>query len=218
MSNQEFDLDQLREKLPSLNLGVLKWGTILGIVVAGFATSIYSIAVDSRGVILRFGKMQPELVNSGLHFKLPFGIDRIYEVATERQLKQEFGFGTPGALDQSQYSNNRQEQEAEKSMVSGDLNAAQVDWVVQYRITKPEDFLFKVRSPRDTLRDASESILREVVGDRTIDEVITIGREEIQITAREKLQELLDLYEMGMTVQQIQLKTVNPPREVKPAF
>ena len=158
------------------------------------------------------------MVDSGLHFKMPFGIDRIYEVATERQLKQEFGFGTAGSTDRAQYSNDTREQQAEKSMVSGDLNAAQVDWVVQYRITNPELYLFKVRSPKETLRDASESIMREVVGDRTIDEVITIGRKEIQFTAREKLQELLDLYEMGMTVQEIQLKQVNPPREVKPAF
>jgi membrane protease subunit HflK len=218
MSDPPFDITDLREKLPEFNLGALKWLSIFGIAATALWTSVYSIPADSRGVILRFGKMVPTLIKPGLHLKLPFLIDRVQVVPIERQLKQEFGFGTEGASDPTQFSRRTDEQVAEKSMVSGDLNAAQVDWVVQYRITKPEDFLFRVRSPKETLRDASESIMREVVGDRTIDEVITIGREEIQLTAREKLQELLDLYEMGMTVQQIQLKAVNPPREVKPAF
>lgn len=218
MSDQSFDITELRERLPEFNLGAIKWLAILGIASSALWTSFYSIPADSRGVILRFGKMRPALINPGLHLKLPFLIDRVHIVPIERQLKQEFGFGTAGATDPTQFSPNPEEQIAEKSMVSGDLNAAQVDWVVQYRITAPEEYLFRVRSPKETLRDASESILREVVGDRTIDEVITIGREEIQLTAREKLQELLDLYEMGMEVQQIQLKTVNPPREVNSAF
>ena len=218
MSEQAFDISELRERLPEFNLGAIKWLAILGIASTALWTSFYSIPADSRGVILRFGKMRPAMIDPGLHLKLPFLIDRVHIVPIERQLKQEFGFGTQGASDPTQFSRNPEEQIAEKSMVSGDLNAAQVDWVVQYRITAPEKYLFRVRSPKETLRDASESIMREVVGDRTIDEVITIGREEIQLTAREKLQELLDLYEMGMEVQQIQLKAVNPPREVKPAF
>lgn len=218
MSETQFDINELREKLPEFNLGAIKWLSVFAIAASALWTAFYSIPADSRGVILRFGKMQSALVTPGLHLKLPFFIDRVYIVPIERQLKQEFGFGTEGATDPSQYSRLADEQTAEKSMVSGDLNAALVDWVVQYRITKPEEYLFRVRSPKDTLRDASESIMREVIGDRTIDEVITIGREEIQLTAREKLQELLDLYEMGMTVQQIQLKAVNPPREVKSAF
>jgi membrane protease subunit HflK len=223
MSNQNFDLDQLRAQLPDfpglkVNLGILKWATI-GIIVAWAAiTSTYSVPAESVGVILRFGKKQDTLVRPGLHLKLPFLMDRVFEVPVERQMKQEFGFGTPGATEVTQYSSDTRVQLEEKSMVSGDLNAALVDWVIQYRITDPEHYLFNVRNPGETLRDASESIMREVVGDRTIDEVITVGREEIQIVAQQKLQELLDRYQMGLTVQQIQLKEVNPPREVKPAF
>ena len=208
----------MRDKLPEFNLGSIKWLSIGFILLSGIATSIYSIPADSEGVILRFGKAQKEVVDSGLHLKMPYFIDRVYKVPIERQLTQEFGFGTEGATDTTQFSRDRNVREAEKSMVSGDLNAAQVDWVVQYRITDPRNYLFQVRSPRETLRDASESIMREVVGDRTIDEVITIGREDIQQVAREKLQALLDAYQMGMTVQGIQLKEVNPPLQVKPAF
>ncbi len=221
MSNQNFDLDQLRAQLPDfpkLNLGLAKW-IVVGIIGAWAAiTATYSIPAESVGVILRFGKKQDTLVKPGLHLKLPFLMDRVYPVPIERQMKQEFGFGTPGATEPTQFSADPRVQLEEKSMVSGDLNAAQVDWVVQYRITDPEHFLFNVRNPAETLRDASESIMREVVGDRTIDEVITVGREEIQIVAQTKLQELLERYQMGLTVQQIQLKEVNPPREVKPAF
>ena len=218
MSNDQFELSDLRDKLPEFNLGALKWVSLGFIILAAFLTSFYSIPADSEGVILRFGKVKKDVVKPGLHFKLPFMIDRVYKVPVERQLKQEFGFGTVGATDETQFSKDQRVREAEKSMVSGDLNAAQVDWVVQYRITDPLAYLFEVRSPRETLRDASESIMREVVGDRTIDEVITIGREDIQLSAKEKLQALLDNYKMGMTVQQIQLKEVNPPRQVKPAF
>jgi len=221
MSNQNFDLDQLRARLPDfppINLGAVKW-IVVGLI-AGWAaiTSIYSVPAESVGVILRFGKKQDTLVRPGLHLKMPFLIDRVNEVPVERQMKQEFGFGTAGATEITQYSSDPRVQLEEKSMVSGDLNAALVDWVVQFRITEPEHYLFHVRDPEATLRFASESILREVVGDRTIDEVITIGREEIQLVAQQKLQELLDRYQMGLTVQQIQLKEVNPPREVKPAF
>ena len=218
MSDKSFDLAELKRKMPEFNLGAIKWLSLGFIIVTGILTSIYSVPADSEGVILRFGKVKKEVVKPGLHMKLPFLIDQVHKVPVERQLKQEFGFGTAGATDQTQYSRDLNAQEAEKSMVSGDLNAAQVDWVVQYRITDPIAYLFEVRSPRETLRDASESIMREVVGDRTIDEVITIGREDIQLVAKEKLQALLDDYKMGMTVQQIQLKEVNPPRQVKPAF
>jgi membrane protease subunit HflK len=218
MSNQEFDLSELRNKLPEFNLAALKWFSIIAIVISALWTSVYSIPADSEGVLLRFGKVKKEVIKPGLHLKLPYMIDQVYKVPVERVLTQEFGFGTPGATDKTQFSNSQNDREAEKSMVSGDLNAAQVDWVVQYRITDPELYLFEVRSPRETLRDASESIMRQVIGDRSIDEVITIGRDDIQIDAAEKLQKLLDSYKMGMTVQQIQLKEVNPPRQVKPAF
>ena len=103
-------------------------------------------------------------------------------------------------------------------MITGDKNAAAVEWVIQYRISDPEAYLFKVRDPEETMRDASESVMREVVGDRTVDEVITIGRESIATDALVKLQKLVDLYQLGLKIDQLQLKNVNPPRQVQSSF
>lgn len=103
-------------------------------------------------------------------------------------------------------------------MVTGDLNVALVEWVVQYRVNDPRAFVFKVRDPEVTLRDLSESVMRQVVGDRTVDEVITIGRQEIEFEALREMQRLANLFETGITVDQVQLKDVNPPAEVQASF
>jgi membrane protease subunit HflK len=130
-------------------------------------------------------------------------------------LKQEFGFATPGATDPYQTSRDGKR---ETQMVTGDLNAALVEWVVQYRISDPVKFLFDVREPRGTLRDVSESVMREVVGDRTVDEVITIGRQEIESEALTKMQALSTKYAMGISIDQVQLKNINPPEPVQASF
>ena len=186
-------------------------------IIIGISTLFYTIPSESVGVVLRFGEYS-STTDPGLHLKLPFFIDQVEKVPVRRQLKQEFGFGTAGATKYYQYSNSSNTQEAEKSMVTGDSNVALVEWVVQYKVKDPKDYLFQVRRPDDTLRDASESIMREVVGDRTVDEVITFGRQEIEIEAKTKLQSLIDKYEMGIGIDLIQLKSVNAPREVQASF
>ena len=103
-------------------------------------------------------------------------------------------------------------------MVTGDLNSALVEWVVQYRISEPRDFLFKVRNPEDTLRDVSESVMREVVGDRTVDEVLTVGRQEIETEGLLQMQKIASKYEIGVSIDQVQLKNVNPPEPVQASF
>ena len=183
------------------------------IVLIGLAawTAYYTVPSDSVAVIQRFGKYVKE-VPPGLHFKLPFGMDVASIVPVKRQLKQEFGFATPGARDQ--YQSPRNDGQQETVMVTGDLNSALVEWVVQYRISDPRKFLFEVRQPRGTLRHVSESVMREVVGDRTVDEVITIGRQEIETEALAKMQLLATKYEMGISIDQVQLKNINPPGPV----
>jgi len=191
-------------------------------VLLGMMTwsSVYTIPSDSVAVVQRFGKYLKE-VPPGLHVKLPLGIDSAVIVPVKRQLKQEFGFQTAGATDPFQSApgpgsyNGVQE---ETQMVTGDLNAALVEWVVQYRIESPSKFLFEVRSPRQTLRYVSESVMREVVGDRTVDEVITIGRQEIESEALIKMQTLSTKYAMGISIDQVQLKNINPPRPVQESF
>jgi membrane protease subunit HflK len=188
---------------------------LLILIIAGW-TIYYTVPAESEGVVLRFGKFI-DTVPSGLHFKIPFGVDVVDIVPVKRQLKQEFGFGTGGATTLWQTTNSG-EWGDEKAMVTGDLNAALVEWVIQFRIAQPHSYLFEVRNADATLRDASESVMREVVGDRTVDEVITIGRQEIEDEALQKLQALVASYQMGIKIDQVQLKNVNPPEMVQASF
>jgi membrane protease subunit HflK len=189
---------------------------LIGILlVAGLLTSYYTVGAESEGVVLRFGKFL-KTVEPGLHFKLPFGIDAVTVLPTRRQLKLEFGFTTPGYLSNPIQSSENPDEE--KSMVTGDLNAALVEWVVQYRIEDPKQYLFDVRNPAETLRDLSEAAMREVIGDRTVDELITIGRQDIETEALARMQELSKRYQLGIRVDQVQLKNVNPPSQVQASF
>lgn len=192
--------------------------TLLVLALFGLAgwSAYYTVPSDSVAVVQRFGHYVGE-VPPGLHFKLPFGIDSVTIVPVKRQLKQEFGFATPGATNLHQ-SPRPQDQKRETQMVTGDLNAALVEWVVQYRIEDPFKFLFEVREPGATLRAVSESVMREVVGDRTVDEVITIGRQQIETESLIKMQRLASKYTMGISIDQVQLKNINPPEPVQDSF
>lgn len=202
------------ERLPeSLPVSPLAIATIL-VVLVGAAMSFYTIPAESEGIVLRFGKYI-EKVPSGLHAKWPFGVDSVITVPTQRQQKLEFGFTTPGFTNPDQIGD---EPALEKSMVTGDLNSALVEWIVQYRITDPEKYLFDVRDPGVTLRDISEAVMREVVGDRTVDEIITIGRQEIEETVLARARVLAERYQLGVSINQVQLKNVNPPEPVQPSF
>ena len=195
----------------SLYIVLAFWGIL---IVGCLTTSFYTVSADSVGVVQRFGKYL-RTDEPGLRFKMPFGFDTVTLVAVRRQLKLEFGFGTPGASNPFQFS---KEPEMERSMVTGDLNEATVEWIVQYRINDPKRYLFDVREPEETLRATSEALMREVVGDRTVDEVITIGRQEIEIEARNLLQKVAEQYQLGMSIDLIQLKNVNPPKQVQASF
>jgi membrane protease subunit HflK len=186
------------------------------LVGVGAWSAYYTVPSDSVAVVQRFGKYVKE-VPPGLHFKLPLGIDTTTIVPVKRQLKQEFGFATPGAGDPFQSPSPR-DAIRETQMVTGDLNAALVEWVIQYRISDPRNFLFEVREPSETLRYVSESVMREVVGDRTVDEVITIGRQEIETEALTRMQALATKYAMGISIDQVQLKNINPPKPVQESF
>lgn len=205
-----------RPRFPTFKAGWI--GTAL-LVVGGLVflwTAYYTVPAESEGVVLRFGRFS-HTVQSGLHFKLPMGIDTALIVPVKRQLKLEFGFGTENATAAHQLG-NPEEYEEVKSMVTGDLNAVLVEWVIQYRIERADQYLFNVRNPAETLRDASESVMREVVGDRTVDEIITIGRQEVEDEALQKLRVLVNAYAMGIKVDQVQLKNVNPPKKVQASF
>ncbi|MDP4625641.1 MAG: FtsH protease activity modulator HflK [Akkermansiaceae bacterium] len=199
-----------------INFAIIRLAVIAIIVLVGITSSFYTVSTDAQAVVLRFGK-PIATKDPGLHFKLPYGIDRSVIVAVKRQLKQEFGYATDGATNLWQYSEHG-EQDLEKSMVTGDLNAALVEWVVQYRIDDPQQYLFNVRNPDATLRDLSESVVREIIGDRTVDEAITIGRQEIDSIATEQLQAATISYSMGLRIERVQLMNVNPPQAVQSSF
>ena len=206
--------DRLRQIMPGGGPRRIIVLAILALIALGAWTAYYTVPSNSVAVVQRFGKYLKD-VSPGLHFKLPLGIDVATIVPVKRQLKQEFGFATAGATDPYQIPRDAKQ---ETQMVTGDLNAALVEWVVQYRISDPVKFLFDVREPRGTLRDVSESVMREVVGDRTVDEVITIGRQEIETEALTKMQALSAKYAMGISIDQVQLKNINPPGPVQASF
>ena len=212
-STDQFDLSNF--KPPNISGRKILW-IFIGILVFLFVwQSWFTVNPEEVGIVLQFGKYTRQ-APSGLNFKMPFGIEDVIKVPVERQIKQEFGFRTMRAGVRTQYAPNRFQDES--LMLTGDLNAAQVEWIVQYRISDPYKYLFKVRNAETTFRDITEAIMREIVGDRTVNEVLTVGRQEIALAVEVKIQELCDQYETGIKVDQVVLQDVNPPDEVKPSF
>jgi membrane protease subunit HflK len=202
-------------QFPRLPGGAVR-GVVLGVIVLIVAlSSFYTVGPEEIGVVLRLGKFV-RTTDPGLHAKLPFAIEQVTKVPIQRQLKEEFGFQTVSAGVRSQFSVRGRE--AEANMLTGDLNAAVVEWVVQYRIVDPYQYLFRVRNVRETFRAMTEAVMRKVVGDRTVNEVLTIGRQEIADLVEQDLQYLCDQYENGIKVDQVVLQDVNPPDPVKPSF
>jgi membrane protease subunit HflK len=192
-------------------------GAILLIVVILWiaVTSFFTIEPEEIGVVLRFGQFVRS-TDPGLHFKFPTPLERVIKVPVQRQLKQEFGFRTETAGIRTRYS--QRDLRRESLMLTGDLNVAVVEWITQYRISDPFLYLFKVRNVPETFRNMNEAVMREVIGDRSVNEVLTIGRQEIASEVERRLQELCNQYETGIKVEQVVLQDVNPPDPVKPSF
>jgi len=192
------------------------WIILLLVVLVYLGSSaFYTVAVDEVGVVQRFGRYV-RTVEPGLHFKLPRGIEQVTKVKVRFVYKEEFGFRTLQAGVRTQYAAGKA-YDSESLMLTGDLNVAVVPWIVQYRIKDPYKYLFKVRDVRSTLRDLSEATMRLVVGDRSINEVIS-KREEIADQARGFLQKELDEAETGINVVTIEMKKTNVPAPVQPSF
>src|SRR3982750_4291624 len=195
-----------------LILGLIACAGIV-LVLITLLFGFISIPANSVGVKTRFGAYH-NVVNPGLSYAIPY-IDEIKLVPTQRLLKLEFGFATPNATNAFQGDTQPDDTEA---MITGDLNTALVPWVVQYRITDPKTYLFGAREPEKTLRDLSESVMREVIGDRTVDEVLTIGRHDVETSTLKRLADLCSQYDLGIQIQQVQLTSVRPPSAVQAAF
>ncbi|MBU0547902.1 MAG: FtsH protease activity modulator HflK [Candidatus Omnitrophica bacterium] len=195
-----------------------KWipiAIIILFVLAGLRDLIYSIGPDEVGVIQRFGKFIG-LSSSGLHAKIPFGVDKVTPIKVEKVYKEEYGFKTIDPGVKTRYSSGNYQDES--LMLTGDLNILDVRWIVQFKIKDPVKLLFATRRPEDNIHDISEVVMRRFVGDYSVDEVLTTKREEIDDLAQQEIQRILDNYNVGVHIVTVKLLDVNPPQSVKSAF
>ena len=201
---------------PELKKFLSNWRLIVSIlvIIILILSGFFQLRPEEVGIITRFGKYTRK-VDPGLNFKVPF-IEKVYKVPVEKQQKLEFGFRTTRAGIRSEYT--RVGAKDESLMLTGDLNLADVEWVVQFRIEDAYNLLFKVRDPETTLRDIAEASMRQIVGDRTVNEVITVGRTEIAGKLEVLMQKLCREYSLGIKIDQVVLQDVNPPEAVKAAF
>jgi membrane protease subunit HflK len=211
---QQFNVGDFR--LPNIQGKKLLYGVMGLLVLIILFSGVYTIDPEEVGVVLRFGRYV-KTTSPGLNFKIPFGVEKVVKVPVQRQLKQEFGFRTKEPAVRTRYARSSNA-DAEALMLTGDLNSAVVEWIVQYKISDPVKFLFKVRNAEETFRNMSEAAMREVVGDRSVTDVLTVGREEIAAEAKQRLQELCNQYETGIDVKIVVLQDVNPPDPVKPSY
>jgi membrane protease subunit HflK len=210
-----------RQNMPSVRTVGIVVLVVLGIVLAW--SSKFTVGAEEVGVVLTFGKYSRQ-AEPGLRIKWPWPVQTVMKVPVQRQLKVEFGFRTASAGVSTQYAQGRFTDES--LMLTGDLNVAVVEWTTQFRVNDPYKYLFKVRNlyhlreerRSDTFRAMNEAVMRAVIGDRSVNEVLTIGRQEIASEVERRLQELCDQYETGIKVEQVVLQDVNPPDQVRPAF
>lgn len=211
MADQNYEIninpDWIKKYLGKIIIGL--------IVLAGILTGVKTVGPEEEGVVVQLGEYN-RTVPPGLSFIVPFGFEKMFKIPVQRQLKQEFGFRTTQAGQRSEYVKTGYSDES--MMLTGDLNLTDVEWVVQYRITDSFKYLFKVRNADKTLRDMSESAVRKIVGDRTVNEVLTVGRQEVASSVELLLQRMCDDYENGIRIDQVVLQDVNPPEAVKPSF
>ncbi len=212
MSDNVIDFQKM-PKLKPKTIGIII--VVLLIVIAAFS-SFYMVDQKEQAVVLLFGKFN-RITEPGLHFKLPFGIEKNFNVPTQRILKEEFGFRTEEAGITTRYSSRDYSEES--IMLTGDLNIIDVQWIIQYQIVEPMNWLFKVENQRKTIRDISQSVINLLVGDRTIFDVIGSERTNIEQKGREMMNEFFKLYELGVRVTTVRLQDIVPPKgAVQDAF
>jgi len=221
MSQDPFPFEVRRPTGPPLGETLRKYAKlvvaaiIVIFVIAYVVSGVYQVEPDSVGVETQFGRFK-EITDPGLGWRWPL-IEDVQKVEAKRQLKLEFGFRTEVAGVQSAFRRDPMTRK-ESTMLTGDLNVAVVEWIVHYQISDPYKYLFKVRNTSETLRALSEATMREVVGDYSVTEVLTRGREEILEDVKTKLADKCNLYETGLAIQRIELKDSAPPDPVKPSF
>jgi membrane protease subunit HflK len=206
--------DRLKNKFTP-NKGVLPLIVLIILLVIGAYSSMYEVDTEETGVVLRFGKFAG-FSESGLHFKLPFGVDRVYLVKTGRVLKEEFGFRTVTPGVRSTYTKRGLEEES--LTLTGDLNVSDVEWIVQYQVADPFKFIFRIKDPVSTVRDIAEAMVRRAIGNANVTEVLTTERAQLAADIQRDLQSTLNSYDVGVRVVTVKFQDVTPPDPVKAAF
>lgn len=187
-----------------------------GIVLLWLLSGIYIVEPQEQGIVLRFGEYVRS-VEAGPHYHLPFPIETVYKPEVTRVLRSEVGFRSMGQ-DKTFQQGRIQPRTEEASMLTGDENIVNVQFSVQYKMKDAVQYLFNVANPHDTVRNAAEAAMREIIGKSLIDSALTDGKLKIQNDATELLQSILDRYEVGIQVLAVQLQDVHPPQEVIDAF
>ena len=221
-NNMDFEnsIKKAKERFGSFKIGGPR-NVILLILVAiliWLASGFYRVEPDEQGVELLFGKWNGSTTDPGLHYFFPTPIGQTITPKVEVIRKINVGFRAASDLGFSTNSNAERKVIEESLMLTGDQNIADVRFTVLYKIKDAGNFLFKLRNPETTVKDMSESVMREVVGQRDLQFLLTEGRQEVEQVVRNLLQDILDSYESGVLVQSVQLQSVDPPDQVIDAF
>ena len=206
--------DHLKKKFSSQK-GFLPIVILIFLIVIGGYSSMYEVDTEETGVVLRFGKFHG-FAEPGLHFKMPLGIDLVYLVQTGRVLKEEFGFRTVKPDVRSTYTKRGLEEES--LTLTGDLNVSDVEWIVQFQVSDPFKFIFRIKDPVGTIRDIAEAMVRKAIGNANVTEVLTTERALLANEIQVDLQSTLNQYDIGVRVVTVKFQDVTPPDPVKAAY
>lgn len=215
MNRPQNEFERMKQDIERAKKGILPVVALI-LVAVGVYTLFYTVEPDEEAVVIRLGRYL-KTEDPGLQFKMPFGIDRVIKVRSKRVLQEEFGFRTTDTSSRiTRYA--KKTYGTESLMLTGDLNVADVEWAVQYKISDPFKYIFQTSEPTQNVRDVSESIMRRVVGDRSVTDVLTVGKVEIESEAKRLMQDVLNKYDMGILIVSVKLQDVNPPSVVKQSF
>ncbi|RLB70708.1 MAG: FtsH protease activity modulator HflK [Deltaproteobacteria bacterium] len=209
---------QVKDKLKfNPQKGILPLLIVIVIIAAviGGSSSMYKVDTEETGVVLRFGKFS-KFSNPGLHFKIPFGVEQVYLVPTGRVLKEEFGYRTVTPGIRTTY--NKRGLDEESLTLTGDLNVSDIEWIVQFQVADPFKYIFKIKDPIGTIRDIAEAMVRKVIGDADVTQVLTTERAVLADKIQQSLQATLNQYDIGVRIVTVKFQDVNPPEAVKDAF
>ena len=206
--------DYLKNKLGPQK-AILPLLIVIAMLVFGGYSSMYEVDTEETGVVLRFGKFSA-FVDPGLHFKVPFGVDQVYLVQTGRVLKEEFGFRTVKPDVRTTYTKRGLEEES--LTLTGDLNVSDVEWIVQFQVSDPFKFIFRIKDPVGTIRDIAEAMVRKAIGNANVTEVLTTERALLANEIELDLQSTLNQYDIGVRIVTVKFQDVTPPDPVKAAY